>query len=163
MEETIYKSQTGDGSNYRAYVVCEIGRNDSDNWLRTPFIQRRAAARMYIEMTFTMRDCAQYPGAARQCKETFALYAHEADEDYATEVKLGLSLTNLIVVCCRRGLLGRKMNGLVSIESPPIKVDIRAVRASPPPTHSMWKHVRCRLPNAACILRCAIKAHARAY
>ena len=44
--------------------------------------ERGDANRMYIEITFTMRDCSQYPGAARQCKETFALYAHEADTDY---------------------------------------------------------------------------------
>jgi Eph receptor B1 len=36
MEETFLSM--GEGTNYRAYVVCEVDRTDVDNWLRTPFI-----------------------------------------------------------------------------------------------------------------------------
>ena len=74
-------------TNYRAYVVCEIDQHNVDNWLRTPFITRDQAQRVHIEIKFTMRDCHEFPGNARSCKETFTLYYYEADYDFATETR----------------------------------------------------------------------------
>jgi hypothetical protein len=65
----------------QAYVVCNVEKPNVDNWVRTPYIERRQGARLHVEITFTMRDCSQFPGKARTCKETFTLYALSADDD----------------------------------------------------------------------------------
>ncbi len=66
---------------YRTYVVCEVDKEQVENWLRTPFVARGNANRLYIEITFTMRDCTQFPHTARTCKETYTLLYREADHD----------------------------------------------------------------------------------
>lgn len=65
--------------NWRSYVVCDIAYQDVNNWLWTPFIERRNANRIYIEVKFSMRDCNLFPGRALNCKETFSLFYHETD------------------------------------------------------------------------------------
>jgi len=65
--------------NWRSYVVCDIAYQDVNNWLWTPFIERRNANRLYIEIKFSMRDCNLFPGRALNCKETFSLFYHESD------------------------------------------------------------------------------------
>uniref|UniRef100_A0A9J2PNZ5 Eph LBD domain-containing protein n=1 Tax=Ascaris lumbricoides TaxID=6252 RepID=A0A9J2PNZ5_ASCLU len=73
LEET-YRGPEG-VENRRAYVVCNVEHANVDNWLRTPRIERDGANRLHVEVTFTMRDCNEFPGNARSCKETFRLYA----------------------------------------------------------------------------------------
>ncbi len=82
LEETFTSVERG--SNYRAYVVCEVDKETVDNWLKTPFIERGQANRLYVEITFTMRDCREFPRTARTCRETFTLLYHETDYEYAT-------------------------------------------------------------------------------
>ena len=65
--------------NWRSYVVCDVAYQDVNNWLWTPFIERRNANRIYIEVKFSMRDCNLFPGRALNCKETFSLFYHESD------------------------------------------------------------------------------------
>lgn len=67
------------GINWRSYVVCDVAYNSVNNWLWTPFIERRDANRMYIEVKFSMRDCNLFPGMALSCKETFSLLYYEFD------------------------------------------------------------------------------------
>ena len=50
------------GINWRSYVVCDVAYNNVNNWLWTPFIERRDANRIYIEIKFSMRDCNLFPG-----------------------------------------------------------------------------------------------------
>uniref|UniRef100_A0A914WM81 Eph LBD domain-containing protein n=1 Tax=Plectus sambesii TaxID=2011161 RepID=A0A914WM81_9BILA len=85
LEETWRTKDTNE--NRRAYVVCNVDQPNVDNWLRTPWIERGQAGRLRVEMTFTVRDCKQFPGKARSCKETFTLLAYEADSDFATHTK----------------------------------------------------------------------------
>ncbi|VDN04877.1 unnamed protein product [Thelazia callipaeda] len=73
LEETYRGSEGLD--NRRAYVVCNVDQPNVDNWLRTPIIYTEGANRLHVEVTFTMRDCSEFPGNARSCKETFRLYA----------------------------------------------------------------------------------------
>ncbi|MCP9257675.1 Receptor protein-tyrosine kinase [Dirofilaria immitis] len=73
LEETYRGSEGID--NRRAYVVCNVDQPNVDNWLRTPLINVKGANRLHVEVTFTMRDCSEFPGNARSCKETFRLYA----------------------------------------------------------------------------------------
>ncbi|VDK83245.1 unnamed protein product [Litomosoides sigmodontis] len=82
LEET-YRGPEG-VDNRRAYVVCNVDQLNVDNWLRTPIINVKGANRLHVEVTFTMRDCSEFPGNARSCKETFRLYAVQlmSDEQY---------------------------------------------------------------------------------
>ncbi|XP_039611416.1 ephrin type-A receptor 2 [Polypterus senegalus] len=72
------------GSMMYIYSVCNVQEGDQDNWLRTNFIQRKDASRIFIEMRFIVRDCNSFPGGSVSCKETFNLYYMESDVDYGT-------------------------------------------------------------------------------
>ncbi|XP_025909347.1 ephrin type-A receptor 2 [Nothoprocta perdicaria] len=65
------------------YAVCNVLEGEQENWLRTNWIYRGAARRLFVELRFTVRDCNSFPGAGA-CKETFNLYYAESDVDYGT-------------------------------------------------------------------------------
>ncbi|XP_051535171.1 ephrin type-A receptor 4-like isoform X2 [Myxocyprinus asiaticus] len=65
----------------RTYQVCNVMEASQNNWLRTHWIQRGPAQRIYIEIKFTLRDCNSLPGVIGTCKETFNLYYLESDFD----------------------------------------------------------------------------------
>ncbi|XP_022239231.1 ephrin type-B receptor 1-B-like [Limulus polyphemus] len=67
------------GINWRSFVVCDVAYSNVNNWLWTPFVERRDASRIYIEIKFSMRDCNLFPGMALSCKETFSLLYYEFD------------------------------------------------------------------------------------
>uniref|UniRef100_A0A8C6WVN2 receptor protein-tyrosine kinase n=1 Tax=Neogobius melanostomus TaxID=47308 RepID=A0A8C6WVN2_9GOBI len=54
---------------------------NQNNWLRTDWIPRGGAQRVYIEIKFTLRDCNSLPGVMGTCKETFNLYYYESNND----------------------------------------------------------------------------------
>lgn len=64
---------TAGGDVYRVYMVCNVAVTAVDNWLRTPYIDRRHANRLYVDVKFTMRRCTKFPDPVRlqQCKESF--------------------------------------------------------------------------------------------
>nr|XP_056720911.1 ephrin type-A receptor 2 [Euleptes europaea] len=64
------------------YSVCNVMEGDQDNWLRTNWIYRSEAERIFIELHFTVRDCNSFPGGTGTCKETFNLYYAESDVDH---------------------------------------------------------------------------------
>ncbi|NXE16097.1 EPHA2 protein, partial [Lophotis ruficrista] len=67
------------------YSVCEVLEGEQENWLRTNWIYRGVAQRIFIELQFTVRDCNSFPaGGGGSCKETFNLYYAESDVDYGT-------------------------------------------------------------------------------
>uniref|UniRef100_UPI00398E7A96 ephrin type-A receptor 2 isoform X2 n=1 Tax=Pristiophorus japonicus TaxID=55135 RepID=UPI00398E7A96 len=66
------------------YSVCNVVEGDQDNWLRTNWIYRGEAQRIFVELKFTVRDCNSFPSIATSCKETFNLYYAESDFDYGT-------------------------------------------------------------------------------
>lgn len=43
-----------------------------NNWLRTVWIPREGARRIYIEVKFTLRDCNSMPGVLGTCKVTLS-------------------------------------------------------------------------------------------
>lgn len=65
----------------RTYQVCNVMEASQNNWLRTDWITREGAQRVYIEIKFTLRDCNSLPGVMGTCKETFNLYYYESDND----------------------------------------------------------------------------------
>ncbi|KAG7472731.1 hypothetical protein MATL_G00112050 [Megalops atlanticus] len=78
------------GSQLYTYSVCKVEEGEQDNWLRTTFIQRRAAAtRVFVELSFIVRDCNSFNGASLACKETFNLHFAESDADVGTNFRKG--------------------------------------------------------------------------
>ncbi|CAL8268115.1 unnamed protein product [Arctogadus glacialis] len=63
----------------RTYQVCNVFEPSQNNWLLTTYVDRRAAQRVYVEIRFTVRDCASIPSVLGSCKETFNLYYLESD------------------------------------------------------------------------------------
>uniref|UniRef100_A0A4W3HNM1 Ephrin type-A receptor 7 n=1 Tax=Callorhinchus milii TaxID=7868 RepID=A0A4W3HNM1_CALMI len=68
------------------YQVCNVMSPNQNNWLRTNWIQRNGARRIYVEIKFTLRDCNSMPGVVGTCKETFNLYYFESDRDVGSNV-----------------------------------------------------------------------------
>ncbi|XP_067167006.1 ephrin type-A receptor 2 [Apteryx mantelli] len=66
------------------YAVCNVLEGEQENWLRTNWIYRSEAQRVFVELEFTVRDCNSFPGTSGACKETFNLYYAESDVDYGT-------------------------------------------------------------------------------
>lgn len=76
----------------RTYQVCNVMELNQNNWLRTDWIPRVGAQRVYIEIKFTLRDCNSLPGVMGTCKETFNLYYYESNNDkerYIRESQFG--------------------------------------------------------------------------
>ncbi|KAM8953589.1 ephrin type-A receptor 3-like isoform 2-T2 [Pelodytes ibericus] len=63
----------------RTYQVCNVLEVSQNNWLRTSWIPRGVAQRVYIEIKFTLRDCNSLPGVSGTCKETFNMYYYESN------------------------------------------------------------------------------------
>ncbi|XP_020795036.2 ephrin type-B receptor 3 isoform X1 [Boleophthalmus pectinirostris] len=69
----------------RTYQVCNVRQPNQNNWLRTDFIPRKGVLRVYVELKFSVRDCASIPNIPGSCKETFNLFYYESDGDTATD------------------------------------------------------------------------------
>ncbi|XP_066890958.1 ephrin type-A receptor 6 isoform X7 [Kogia breviceps] len=69
------------------YQVCNVMEPNQNNWLRTNWISRDAAQKIYVEMKFTLRDCNSIPWVLGTCKETFNLYYVESDESHGIKFK----------------------------------------------------------------------------
>ncbi|KAM8864782.1 ephrin type-A receptor 2 isoform 2-T2 [Spinachia spinachia] len=82
--------RTLNGSQFYTYAVCNVGKREQDNWLRTTFIQRRASAsRVFVELQFIVRDCNSFDASSLTCKETFNLFTSESDADVGTTFRKG--------------------------------------------------------------------------
>eukprot|EP00061_Rhincodon_typus_P016725 g45088.t1 len=71
----------------RTYQVCRVMELNQNNWLRTNWIARGNAQRIFVEVKFTLRDCNSIPGVLGTCKETFNLYYFESDSDAGWNIK----------------------------------------------------------------------------
>ncbi|XP_039365300.1 ephrin type-A receptor 8 isoform X1 [Mauremys reevesii] len=69
------------------YQVCNVMTPNQNNWLRSNWVQRDGARRVYAELKFTLRDCNSMPGVLGTCKETFNLYYLESDRDLGTSTR----------------------------------------------------------------------------
>ncbi|XP_043928081.1 ephrin type-A receptor 3 [Protopterus annectens] len=65
----------------RTYQVCNVMEHSQNNWLRTNWVPRSSAQKIYVELKFTLRDCNSIPLVLGTCKETFNLYYMESDEE----------------------------------------------------------------------------------
>ncbi|XP_067116870.1 ephrin type-A receptor 6 isoform X2 [Osmerus mordax] len=66
------------------FQVCHVMEPNQNNWLRSGWIQRQAAQKVYVEMRFTLRDCNSIPWVPGTCKETFNLFYLQTDEPHAS-------------------------------------------------------------------------------
>nr|XP_061790574.1 ephrin type-B receptor 1-like [Nerophis lumbriciformis] len=71
----------------RTYQVCNVFEPSQNNWLLTTYVDRRAALRIYVEIRFTVRDCASIPSVLGSCKETFNLYYLETDRAVSEAIR----------------------------------------------------------------------------
>ncbi|KAM4593916.1 ephrin type-A receptor 6-like isoform 2-T2 [Odontesthes bonariensis] len=65
------------------FQVCHVMEPNQNNWLRSGWIQRQAAQRVYVELRFTLRDCNSIPWVSGTCKETFNLFYLQTNEPLA--------------------------------------------------------------------------------
>ncbi|XP_040525099.1 ephrin type-A receptor 3 isoform X3 [Gallus gallus] len=61
--------------------------HSQNNWLRTNWIPRNSAQKIYVELKFTLRDCNSIPLVLGTCKETFNLYYMESDDDHLAKFR----------------------------------------------------------------------------
>ncbi|XP_057678449.1 ephrin type-A receptor 7 isoform X1 [Corythoichthys intestinalis] len=71
----------------RTYQVCKVMEPNQNNWLRTNWIAKANAHRIFVEVKFTLRDCNSLPGKVGTCKETFNLYYQETDSEIGRSVQ----------------------------------------------------------------------------
>ncbi|XP_072370012.1 ephrin type-A receptor 6 isoform X1 [Scyliorhinus torazame] len=69
------------------YQVCNVMEPNQNNWLRTNWISREAAQKVYVELKFTLRDCNSIPWVLGTCKETINLYYMESNESHGVKFK----------------------------------------------------------------------------
>uniref|UniRef100_A0A8C1I3M0 receptor protein-tyrosine kinase n=1 Tax=Cyprinus carpio carpio TaxID=630221 RepID=A0A8C1I3M0_CYPCA len=70
----------------RTFQVCNVMEYSQNNWLRTNWIPRNSAQKIYVELKFTLRDCNSIP-MVLTCKETFNLHYLETDEDQGSKFR----------------------------------------------------------------------------
>uniref|UniRef100_A0A8C9SMD9 Ephrin type-A receptor 6 n=1 Tax=Scleropages formosus TaxID=113540 RepID=A0A8C9SMD9_SCLFO len=71
------------------FQVCHVMEPNQNNWLRSNWISREAAQKVYVELRFTLRDCNSIPWVSGTCKETFNLFYMETDEPHGAKFKPG--------------------------------------------------------------------------
>ncbi|KAM6934417.1 ephrin type-A receptor 3 isoform 1-T1 [Xenentodon cancila] len=71
----------------RTFQVCNVMEYSQNNWLRTNWIPRHSAQKVYVELKFTLRDCNSIPLVLGTCKETFNLLYLETDDDQGSHFR----------------------------------------------------------------------------
>uniref|UniRef100_A0A3Q1D4T2 receptor protein-tyrosine kinase n=1 Tax=Amphiprion ocellaris TaxID=80972 RepID=A0A3Q1D4T2_AMPOC len=71
----------------RTFQVCNVMEYSQNNWLRTNWISRQSAQKIYVELKFTLRDCNSIPLVLGTCKETFNLLYLETDDDQGSHFR----------------------------------------------------------------------------
>lgn len=68
---------------WRIYFVCDLNVKNIQNWLFTPIISTRLANRLLLNLTYTIRECEQFPKSkiVKSCRERFELYYEEYTDD----------------------------------------------------------------------------------
>uniref|UniRef100_A0A8C9FP81 receptor protein-tyrosine kinase n=1 Tax=Pavo cristatus TaxID=9049 RepID=A0A8C9FP81_PAVCR len=87
---TLWEEISGVDEHYtpiRTYQVCNVMDHSQNNWLRTNWIPRNSAQKIYVELKFTLRDCNSIPLVLGTCKETFNLYYMESDDDHLAKFR----------------------------------------------------------------------------
>jgi hypothetical protein len=77
-KESSFALQNGDDI-WRIHFVCDLNVQNIQNWLFTPLISTKNANRVTLNLTFTIRECEQFPikQIVKNCREKFELYYEE--------------------------------------------------------------------------------------
>ena len=60
--------------------MCDLNVQNIQNWLFTPLINTKSANRVSLNLTFTIRECEQFPvKQVKNCREKFELYYEELE------------------------------------------------------------------------------------
>jgi hypothetical protein len=83
----------------RIHFVCDLNAQNIQNWLFTPLIDTRLASRVTLNLTFTIRECEEFPikQVVKNCREKFELYFEEtrdSDEEAAFLAENQLATAN---------------------------------------------------------------------
>jgi hypothetical protein len=85
-KESSYSPNQGSIANindplWRIHFVCDLNTQNIQNWLFTPLIPVKLANRVTLNLTFTIRECEQFPieQVVKNCREKFELYYYEED------------------------------------------------------------------------------------
>nr|XP_018668009.1 ephrin type-A receptor 5-like isoform X2 [Ciona intestinalis] len=88
--EEVSSYDEGHRTTIRSYQVCpqEDTTVESDNWIRSPYIDARDGKLIHLDVEFSINHCSHdtLPDNMKktQCKETFNMFYYEADGDVAT-------------------------------------------------------------------------------
>ncbi len=79
----------------RIHFVCDLNVQNIQNWLFTPLISTKLANRLTLNLTFTIRECEEFPikQVVKNCREKFELY-YEETRDPNEEAKFLSSTQN---------------------------------------------------------------------
>ncbi|XP_069500372.1 ephrin type-B receptor 4-like isoform X1 [Ambystoma mexicanum] len=117
-----------EGTSVRTYEICNVQKQNQNNWLRTTYITRRRATQLYVELKFTMLECSSIPKVTRSCKETFNLFYYEADSDMANAALPGWMENPYVKVdTVAADFLTRKRVGMEASG----KVNVKTLRVGP--------------------------------
>lgn len=80
-KESSFALENGGDDIWRIHFVCDLNVQNIHNWLFTPLIDTRDANRVTLNLTFTIRECEQFPikQVVKNCREKFELYYEEVD------------------------------------------------------------------------------------
>lgn len=80
-KESSFALESGGDEIWRIHFVCDLNVQNIQNWLFTPLIDTRDANRVTLNLTFTIRECEQFPikQVVKNCREKFELYYEEVD------------------------------------------------------------------------------------
>ena len=71
---------------WRIHFVCDLNVQNIQNWLFTPLISTKSANRVSLNLTFTIRECEQFPvKQVKNCREKFELYYEETTGEAKSE------------------------------------------------------------------------------
>ena len=86
-KESSFALENGGDDIWRIHFVCDLNVQNIQNWLFTPLIETRDANRVALNLTFTIRECEQFPikQVVKNCREKFELYYEEIDASSSIE------------------------------------------------------------------------------
>ncbi|XP_067946517.1 ephrin type-B receptor 2-like isoform X2 [Watersipora subatra] len=70
---------------HQGITVCSVADEVVNNWIRLPYINLSGVSNLFINISFFMRECQDYPGPLRRCRTHFNLLKYESDSDIATD------------------------------------------------------------------------------
>ncbi|KAF6032810.1 hypothetical protein EB796_008855 [Bugula neritina] len=78
--------------------ICSVADREVDNWIRMPYIELPDVTNVFVNVSFFMRECQEYPGPLHRCRTHFQVLKYETDVDFATETTPAWNLNSYSMV-----------------------------------------------------------------